>query len=97
MYYLTGEKLVVPLYKPVIQMSGRPHKNLEVWKRSIELIQSLYKILEDFPVDEKYGIISQFKRTVISVHATISEGADRRTERELYQFLSIAAGSSSDD
>ena len=97
MYYLTGEELVIPLYKPVFQMSEQPHKNLEDWKKNIELIQIFFKILEDFPVDEKYGIISQFKRAAISVPVNISEGAARRTEKELYQFLCIAAGSSSDD
>jgi len=77
-------------------MSGRPHKNLEVWKESIELVQVLYKILKNFPIEEKYGIISQLKRAAISVPSNISEGAARKTDKEMYQFLSIAAGSLSE-
>jgi four helix bundle protein len=77
-------------------VGGRPHKNLEVWKESIDLVQKLYKLLENFPSEEKYGIISQLKRAAISVPSNIAEGAARRTDKEMYQFLSIAAGSLSE-
>jgi len=76
-------------------MSSRPHKNLKIWKKSINLVHILYEILKDFPGEEKFGIIGQLQRAAISLPANISEGAARRTE-EFYHFLSIATGSLSE-
>ncbi len=41
------------------------HKELEVWKRSIDLVIKIYDICSDLPKDEKYGLISQMKRALI--------------------------------
>jgi len=45
----------------------KTHKDLEVWKRSIEFVSTIYKDLDDFPKSEMYGIISQLKRSAVSV------------------------------
>lgn len=77
-------------------MSNRPHKNLEVWKLSIQMVKEFYQVLEKFPADEKYGITSQLKRACVSVPANIAEGAARTSKQEYHYFLSIAAGSLSE-
>jgi four helix bundle protein len=46
-----------------------------------------------FPDEEKYGIISQMRRAAYSVPSNIVEGRSRNTQKEFYQFLSIARGS----
>lgn len=76
--------------------SHRPHKNLEVWKESIQLIKMIYSLCSMLPNDEKYGLISQLKRASVSVSANIAEGAARQTSKEFYQFLSISSGSLSE-
>ena len=46
-----------------------------------------------FPKEEKYGLISQINRSVVSVASNIAEGAGRSSDKEFHHFLSIAAGS----
>ncbi|GAB6887433.1 hypothetical protein JCM13304A_09310 [Desulfothermus okinawensis JCM 13304] len=43
------------------------HKELEVWKKSIELVKNVYQITNSFPKEEVYGIISQIRRAAISI------------------------------
>ncbi len=68
-------------------------KKLEIWKRSRLLVKSVYIILKLFPETEKFGLVSQLKRAVISVPSNISEGCGRRTNKDLSRFLDIAVGS----
>jgi len=74
----------------------RPHKKLEVWKKAIEFVTKIYKITESFPSDEKFGLISQIRRSAVSIPSNISEGAARSGKKEFIQFLSIAQGSTSE-
>src|SRR4030043_701474 len=74
----------------------RPHKKLEVWKKAIEFVTKIYKVTESFPDNEKFGLISQIRRSAVSIPSNISEGAARSTKKEFIQFLSIAQGSTSE-
>lgn len=72
------------------------HKELEVWKRSVDLVIKIYDICSDLPKDEKYGLISQMKRAVISIPSNIAEGCARESTKECVRFLDIANGSLSE-
>ncbi len=71
----------------------RPHKELDVWKVSMELCRDVYEVTRRFPADERYGLMSQLRRAAVSVPSNIAEGAARSTPAEFHQFLSIAQGS----
>ena len=77
-------------------MSQRPHKKLNVWKESIELVKDIYKVTRKFPKDEQFGMISQMRRASVSVPVNIGEGAARKSNKEYNQFLYIADGSLSE-
>jgi len=77
-------------------MLEKPHKKLDVWKKSIDLVQKFYELTKTFPKTEEYGIINQMRRAAISVPANISEGAARQTKKEFIQFLHMAQGSLSE-
>jgi four helix bundle protein len=79
-----------------METKQRPHKNLEVWKESIKLSKMIYTMCNGLPSDEKYGLISQFKRASVSVALNIAEGAARETPKEFYQFLKFSSGSLSE-
>jgi len=49
------------------------HKDLEVWKRSIALVVAIYNLSKEIPVEEKYGLISQIKRSAVSIPSNIAE------------------------
>lgn len=74
----------------------KPHKKLDVWKASMELAKVVYKVTATFPVDERFGLVSQMRRAVISIPSNISEGAARQGKAEFKNFLSIAQGSLSE-
>ena len=68
-------------------------KELEVWKKSIELSKQIYAVTNAFPEKEKFALVSQLNRGVISIASNIAEGAGRNTKGEFKQFLGIATGS----
>lgn len=69
------------------------HKNLTVWKKSIELTRQIYLVTKDFPKYEQFGLISQIRRSTVSIAANIAEGASRRSSKESSRFYEIARSS----
>ncbi len=79
-----------------MKRNRKPHKNLEVWKLSVDFVKDIYTLTTNFPDEEKFGIISQLRRAVVSIPTNIAEGAARSTKKELRNFLYIASGSLSE-
>lgn len=69
------------------------YQDLEVWRKSLELAEMVYRLSARFPSSEKYGMTVQVRRSACSIAANIAEGAPRRGAREFLQFLGIASGS----
>jgi four helix bundle protein len=74
----------------------KPHKKLDAWKLSIDLVIDIYRLTATFPTHEKYGLIDQIRRAVISIPSNIAEGAARQTKKEFSNYLHIAQGSLSE-
>jgi four helix bundle protein len=68
-------------------------RDLEVWKRSIQMTVSIYRLTQGFPKEEIYGLTSQMRRAAVSVPSNIAEGHGRLNKGEYRQFLGIARGS----
>ena len=68
-------------------------QELEVWQKAHGLVLHTYRVTDRFPDREKYGIISQVRRSAASIPANIAEGFGRRMTKELLQFLTNANGS----
>jgi four helix bundle protein len=62
----------------------------------MDLVVKVYQITQLFPDAEKYGLTSQMRRSAISIPSNIAEGAARKGDKELLQFLYIAIGSLSE-
>ena len=73
-----------------------PHKNLEAWKKAMDLVEEIYRITSKFPKEEIYGLISQLRRASVSVPSNIAEGATGRTNADFARFLTMALGSLSE-
>ena len=58
-----------------------------------ELVKKVYKISSKFPKDELYGLISQMRRSAISIPSNVAEGFRRQHNNEFKQFLYISLGS----
>ena len=72
------------------------HKDLDVWKKSMDLVEEVYNWTRLFPDVEKYGLISQMRRAAISIPSNIAEGSARKGDKELIYFVNIAIGSVSE-
>jgi len=59
----------------------RTHKDLDVYKKSIEYVTDIYKFTTDFPGEEKFGLTSQLRRAAVSIPTNISEGSTRKSTR----------------
>ena len=68
-------------------------KNLLIWQKSVELVIFVYKIIKAFTEEEKYGLVSQTRRSAVSIPSNISEGHMRTTNKDFRHFISIARGS----
>lgn len=68
--------------------------SLNIWKRSVDLCEKVYKETKVLPDSEKFGLLSQMRRAAVSISSNVAEGAGRRSDKEFAQFLSIANGSS---
>jgi four helix bundle protein len=74
-------------------MAIRTYRQLDVWKRSIELVEAIYRLAAEFPADEKYGLKTQLQRAAVSIPANIAEGHGRSHRGDYLHHLSIARGS----
>ncbi|MDY6923548.1 MAG: four helix bundle protein [Pseudomonadota bacterium] len=68
------------------------HRDLKVWQISVDLVETVYRLLRDWPSHELYGLVSQARRASVSVPANIAEGAGRRSTGEFIQYVGIARG-----
>ena len=74
----------------------KTHKDLDVWKKSIDFVTLIYKTTANFPNNEIYGITSQIRRSAVSIPSNIAEGAARTSLKEFDYFLSVSLGSISE-
>ena len=71
----------------------KTHKDLDVWKKSVSLVTSIYEVTKTFPKDDIYGLTNQIRRSAVSIPSNIAEGSARKGEKEFIQFLYISLGS----
>ena len=62
----------------------------------MDLVAAVYHATDRFPVHERYGLQSQFRRAAVSIAANIAEGTGKGGDRELVRYLRIARGSASE-
>lgn len=73
--------------------SIKSYQDLTVWQKSMELVAWIYELTQHFPKEEMYGLVSQMRRSAISIPSNIAEGYSRRHRQEYIQFVRIAFGS----
>jgi four helix bundle protein len=71
----------------------KSYKDLQVWQKSYGQCLSVYKTTRNFPQEEKYVLVSQMRRSSISIPSNIAEGYGRKTTPEYIHSLYIAYGS----
>ena len=74
-------------------MKSSDFKNLRVWQHSRAICKDIYKILKRLPIEERFALADQIRRSSISVPSNIAEGQRRGSDKEFLHFLSISRGS----
>jgi four helix bundle protein len=69
------------------------YKDLIVWQRGMDLVESVYHITTKLPVSEQWGLISQMRRAAVSVPSNIAEGYGEQATGEYRHHLCIARAS----
>lgn len=69
------------------------YKDFKFWQQSRMFCKEIYLVTSSFPDEEKFGLVSQLRRAVVSVASNIAEGASRKSNKDFSRFLTIALGS----
>lgn len=75
------------------QKAIKSYKDLEIWQLAVKLIVKVYQLLKTFPKEEKFGIISQTKDSVVSIASNIAEAWGRYHFKDRIKFLYNSRGS----
>lgn len=73
--------------------AAKSFQDLIVWQKAHAFVMGVYNATRDFPKEEQYGLISQFRRAAVSIPANIAEGFRRHSEVDKARFLNISEGS----
>ena len=71
----------------------KSHEDLDVWKRSIDIVVEIYKIIDILIEEKKFELVKQISRSAISIPSNIAEGAARSSDKEFIKFLYYSLGS----
>lgn len=73
--------------------SIQDYRDLTVWQEAMSLAEVVYSLTADFPPSETYGLVSQMRRSAVSIPSKIAEGFGRTQRKPFIQFLRMAQGS----
>lgn len=76
-----------------VRISAGAYRSLKVWRKAVEMVVSVYELSEQFPDEERFGLVSQLRRSAVSIPSNIAEGSNRGSTKDFAQFLQIAYGS----
>ena len=68
-------------------------EKLTVWQKSVEMVKEVYMVTKSFPKEETYGIISQIRRSALSVTCNLAEGSGKISNKDKANYTTIAFGS----
>ena len=68
-------------------------RDLKVWQQGKSIVIETYKLSQNLPKHETYGLVSQMRRAAISIISNIAEGYNRQKTGEYTHFLNYALGS----
>ena len=68
-------------------------RELNIWNAGIEIVKAIYQLTEIFPKQETYDLISQMRRSAVSIPSNVAEGFRRFHNKEYRQFLYTSLGS----
>jgi four helix bundle protein len=71
-------------------------KELRIWQKGMDIAVNCFKLTEEFPKEEKFGLSIQITRAGVSIPSNIAEGSSRSSEKDHARFIEISMGSSNE-
>ncbi len=71
----------------------KSHKNLLIWTKGMDITESVYRLVRDFPKEEQNTLVNQLKRCAVSIPSNIAEGFGRNSDKSFEYFLAVSRGS----
>ena len=71
----------------------KSHKNLLIWIKGMDITESVYRLVRDFPKEEQNTLVNQLKRCAVSIPSNIAEGFGRNSDKSFEYFLAVSRGS----
>jgi four helix bundle protein len=69
------------------------HRKLIAWQLGMDLVEEIYRLSNQFPADERFGLTAQIRRAAVSIPSNVAEGDQRATKPDKRNFALIARGS----
>lgn len=74
-------------------MAAKSFEDIDIWKKAHQFVLDVYRLTENFPKQELFGLTSQFRRAAISIPANFAEGFKKNGKAYKVRFYNIAQGS----
>lgn len=74
-------------------LAARSFEDVEIWQKAHAFVLEIYRLSENFPKHELYGLTSQLRRAAVSIPANFAEGFGKATKPDKLRFYSISQGS----
>lgn len=68
-------------------------EKLKAWQMAKDLAISVYGVTQNFPSEEKFGLVSQLRRASVSIASNLAEGSARQSSKDQAHFSQLAYSS----
>jgi four helix bundle protein len=75
------------------KIKAKTFEDLNVWRKSHDLVLEVYKLTRAFPMHEQFGLTSQVRRAAVSVPANVAEGFKKVGVADKLRYFNISQGS----
>ena len=91
----TREKAIGNRQRPLADRDNKilSYKDLLVWQKSMAVVEAVYNLTQQLPPSEQWGLVSQMRRSAVSIPSNIAEGYGRQATGEYHHHLSMSRGS----
>ena len=72
---------------------AKTFEDIFAWQKAHQFVLNVYRVTQNFPDFERFGLGSQFQRAAVSIAANIAEGFRKLSQADKLRFMNIAQGS----
>ncbi len=90
---LEGRNQKIEIRNQKTEMFAKSFEDVGIWKKAHAFVLKIYRLTENFPKHELFGLTSQLRRAAVSIPANFAEGFKKTGKADKLRFYNIAQGS----